>query len=162
MQIDPEAERKRLQARYSQMSEGEMEKLAATSGELTADAREELRGEIGRRKLNIEVPEPTGEHDEVEYRKLITIRKFRDLPEALAAKGALESAGIECALADDNIVRMDWFLSNLMGGIKLRVAPEDAETAVPRDQIARADERAANRIVGRDQGNAIQDVAPAR
>ena len=62
-------------------------------------------------------------------RKLVTIRKFRDLPEALLAKGSLESAGIEALLADDNVIRLDWFWSNLMGGIKLQVDPEDSEKA---------------------------------
>lgn len=57
------------------------------------------------------------------------IRRFRDLPEALLAKGSLESTGIECFLADDNMVRMDWFISNFVGGIKLVVNPEDAEAA---------------------------------
>jgi hypothetical protein len=60
---------------------------------------------------------------------LVTIRKFRDLPEALLAKGGLESAGIECCLIDDNMVRMDWFISNLIGGVKLQVSAEDAAEA---------------------------------
>ncbi|MGA8150656.1 MAG: hypothetical protein WB952_06880 [Terriglobales bacterium] len=51
------------------------------------------------------------------------------MPEALLAKGSLESAGIESLLGDDNMVRMDWFISNLLGGIKLQVQPEDAEAA---------------------------------
>ncbi|HZQ91963.1 MAG TPA: hypothetical protein VFA60_09240 [Terriglobales bacterium] len=40
---------------------------------------------------------------------LIVVAQYRDLPEALLAKGKLESAGIECTMTDDNIVRMDWF-----------------------------------------------------
>src|SRR5437588_119286 len=130
MRIDSQAERKRLQNRYAQMSEGELAKLASTSAELTDVARETLRSEIGRRGLGIEVEEPTGDRDELEYRQLATIRQFRDLPEALLAQGTLQSAGIECVLADDNMVRMDWFISNLLGGIKLQVAPEDAEAAL--------------------------------
>jgi Putative prokaryotic signal transducing protein len=73
--------------------------------------------------------EPLPADGEFELRPLITIRKFRDLPEALLAKGGLESAGIEAVLTDDNMVRMDWFWSNLMGGIKLSVDQEDAEVA---------------------------------
>jgi hypothetical protein len=61
--------------------------------------------------------------------QLVTIRKFRDLPAALLAKGSLESAGIACLLADDNMVRLDWFISNLIGGVKLQVKPEDAAAA---------------------------------
>jgi hypothetical protein len=72
---------------------------------------------------------PAAADGELELRELVTIRKFRDLPEALLAKGSLESAGIEALLVDDKVVRMDWFWSNLMGGIKLRVNPEDAEVA---------------------------------
>ena len=61
---------------------------------------------------------------------LVTIATFRDLPEALLARGKLESAGIECLLADDNIVRMDWFWANAVGGVKLQVSTEDAEEAL--------------------------------
>jgi hypothetical protein len=62
--------------------------------------------------------------------KPVIIRKFRDLPEASIAKSILESAGIECFLSDDNLVRLDWFYSNLIGGIKLLVREEDAEAAI--------------------------------
>ena len=56
---------------------------------------------------------------QLEMRELVTIRQFRDLPEALLAKGSLESAGIACFLADENMVRLDWFISNFVGGVKL-------------------------------------------
>ena len=52
------------------------------------------------------------------------------MPEALLAKGSIESSGIECFLTDDNMVRMDWFISNLLGGIKLAVNQEDVEAAI--------------------------------
>ena len=67
--------------------------------------------------------------DEVVEQKWATVAKFRDLPEALLAKGAVESAGIECHLTDDNMVRLDWFISNLLGGAKLLVKPEDESSA---------------------------------
>jgi len=60
---------------------------------------------------------------------LITIERFRDLPVALLAKGKLESSGIECWLADENLVRMDWLLSNLIGGMRLQVSADDEEEA---------------------------------
>jgi hypothetical protein len=65
----------------------------------------------------------------MEVCELVTIRQFRDLPEALLAKGSLESAGIECFLADENLVRLDWFISNFIGGIKLNVRPADEGNA---------------------------------
>jgi hypothetical protein len=61
--------------------------------------------------------------------KLVTVREFRDLPQALLGKGALDSAEIECYLFDENMIRLDWFLSYALGGIKLRVKEEDAEEA---------------------------------
>jgi len=60
---------------------------------------------------------------------LVTLQHFRDIPEALLAKGKLESAGIECMLADGNLVRMDWLLSNAIGGIRLQVHQQDVEPA---------------------------------
>lgn len=61
--------------------------------------------------------------------QLVTVARFRDLPEALLAQGMLQAAGIPCELADDNIVHMDWFLSNLVGGIRLQVDRDDVGDA---------------------------------
>jgi Putative prokaryotic signal transducing protein len=61
--------------------------------------------------------------------KLVTVREFRDLPEALLAKSVLDSEGIESYLFDENMIRLDWFLSYALGGIKLRVKEEDAKEA---------------------------------
>jgi len=66
---------------------------------------------------------------ESEFDNFVTVRKFRDLPEALLAKGSLESAGIECNLLDDNMVRLDWFWSNLIGWMRLPVASAEADEA---------------------------------
>jgi hypothetical protein len=60
---------------------------------------------------------------------LVTLAQFRDIPEALLAKGKIESSGIRCVLADGNLVRMDWLLSNAIGGIRLQVHQDDADTA---------------------------------
>ena len=110
------------------MGDAELEKLATTRSTLTDSARSALAAEMDRRgrPLPEEFPPDT---DEPEFRELVTIRRFTGLPEALLAKGSLESAGIECFLADDNYVRMDWFISNAIGGVKLRVKPEDADGA---------------------------------
>jgi Putative prokaryotic signal transducing protein len=60
---------------------------------------------------------------------LVTLEHFRDMPEALLAQGKLESAGIHSMLADGNLVRMDWLLSNAIGGIRLQVEQQDLESA---------------------------------
>ena len=72
----------------------------------------------------------SGQMGEEPHEGLVTVASFRDLSEALIAKGQLDAAGIACFLADDNIVRMDWFWSNLMGGVKLNVPVSQADTAV--------------------------------
>jgi hypothetical protein len=152
--IDPQQERQRLTAFYASQMDGELEKVATQAYDLTDLARAALKAEIARRGLSIDLmetapdltrkkpptlpgdpppPKPPVENatedGDFELRNLVTIRKFRDLPEALLAKGSLESAGIDAILADENVVRMDWYWSNLMGGIKLNVDAENAEVA---------------------------------
>ena len=61
---------------------------------------------------------------------VITLWKYRDLPEALTVRAKLQSEGIECFLADENVVRLDWFWSNAVGGIRLQMLEEDAATAM--------------------------------
>jgi hypothetical protein len=126
---DPADEKRRLADYYSSLTDGEIENLAENKAELTDYAIEALDVELARRRLGEVLPDHSRTVDELEFQRLITIRQFRDLPEALLAKGALESAAIECHLADDNMVRMDWFISNLIGGIKLKVKSEDSEVA---------------------------------
>jgi|SRR5215472_7454236 len=62
--------------------------------------------------------------------ELVTLCRYRDLPEALVAKSKLESAALWCVLADENIVRLNWFLSNAIGGVRLQVSDEDSEDAL--------------------------------
>ncbi|HEY6369634.1 MAG TPA: DUF2007 domain-containing protein [Candidatus Sulfotelmatobacter sp.] len=148
--IDPEQERRRLAEFYAYQMDGELEKVWSQADDLTDMAREALRAEMARRGLTALAEHAGAVHappalpgappvkpslvqtlnqDEGEEQGMVTIRKFRDLPEALFAKGSLESAGIECVLLDDNMVRLDWFISNLLGGVKLQVKPEDAAVA---------------------------------
>lgn len=115
---------------YAGLADGELEKIAADGASLTELARAALQAEIVKRDLNVSVAgAPTGE-DVLEQRKLVLIKRFRDLPEAMLAKGVLDSAQIECFLADENIVRMDWYYSNLIGGVKLLVDEEQAAEAL--------------------------------
>ena len=152
---DPEQERARLAEHYSRQIDGLLEQVRAQAYELSEIARETLRAELARRGLSTTLAErpavlrkrdlKTGEEpaatapeasvlpaegaEKIRIAGIVTIRQFRDLPEALLAKGSLESAGIRCVLSDDNMVRMDWFYSNAIGGIKLLVDSEDAAEA---------------------------------
>jgi hypothetical protein len=61
--------------------------------------------------------------------ELVTLWRYRDLPEALIARAKLDSQQIWCVLADDNIVRLNWFQSNAVGGVRLQVVDDDAALA---------------------------------
>lgn len=124
--LEQSDERLRLARTYAAMTDDELEHLARNPESLTETAWEALEEELDRRNLEVDDPEP---HQQLDLRKLVTVRQFRDLPEALLAKGSLESAGIECFLRDENLVRLDWFISNFVGGVKLCVQPEDAVKA---------------------------------
>jgi Putative prokaryotic signal transducing protein len=156
--IDPEQERRRLAEFYAYQMDGELEKVAGQAYDLTDVARDALRAEMARRGLTAalvehapaapvvsvssasasapqpgdappETPRADFSPTDTDQQGMVTIRQFRDLPEALFAKGSLDSAGIECVLLDGNMVRLDWFISNLLGGVKLQVRPEDAAVA---------------------------------
>ena len=135
--FDEERERRRLAANYAGMTDGELQRLARHAESLTELAWEALEDELDRRHIDSEHEFPDDESNDpsgakrerVEVQELLTLRQFRDLPEALLAKGSLESAGIECFLADENLVRLDWFISNFIGGIKLNVHAADFENA---------------------------------
>ena len=57
------------------------------------------------------------------------VATFRDLPPALIAKNVLDTAGIRNFLIDATTIRIDWFLSNAIGGVKLGVERKDLEAA---------------------------------
>ncbi len=132
--FDSEKERRRLVEYYAGLLDGELEKIAEDSGSLTDLARETLDAELSRRNLTKREsvsppPDAAAATEEVEFQKLVAIRTFGDFPNALLAKGILESASIYCDLADINMVRIAWFVPGLGTGIKLMVMPEDAEVA---------------------------------
>jgi hypothetical protein len=124
--MDPTSEKLRLAANYARMTDGELQRLAQNADSLTELAWDALEDEMDRRLLKYPAPE---RRQEMELQELVTVRQFRDLPEALLAKGCLESVGIGCFLGDDNLVRLDWFISNFIGGIKLKVKAADVEDA---------------------------------
>ena len=126
--MEKEEEYEGFAAHYSQMTDGELMNLALESSAFSDAAWDALEDELERRHL--EIPEPESPKITLpEMRDLVVLRRFRDVPEALLAKGSLQASGIECFLADENMVRMDWLISNLLGGVKLLVQPEDFSKA---------------------------------
>lgn len=132
--IDPEREKQRLSVLYAGMTDLELQRVGSDPGALTDWAFEVLLEEMKKRSLDWagkDMPLPSqmviSEPAEDLGNRPIVIRRYRDMPGAFVARSVLEDAGIECVLQDDNVVRMDWFWSNAMGGIKLVVRQKDAE-----------------------------------
>jgi len=55
--------------------------------------------------------------------------RFGTIGEAEGARSALDAAGIDAALADDQIITVNWLYSNAVRGIKILVPQKDAEAA---------------------------------
>lgn len=115
-----------LAAQYAQMSETELTELAHSYDDLLDVAQAALRAEFARRGLE---PPLAEEPESWEFRRLVTVRRYRDLAEAYVERSLLESAGIPAWIADENLVRMDWFYSNLVGGMRLQVDERDEAAA---------------------------------
>jgi hypothetical protein len=126
--MDWEKERQRLARWYAGMEDAELQKIATRPESLTDVAREVLGSEMSKRAMP-PLPETNKPDAPKHSGPPVMIRRYQDLPDALLSKSILDSAGIDSFLADENLVRIDWFYSNLVGGIKLLVRAQDAETA---------------------------------
>jgi hypothetical protein len=113
---------------YRQMSEPELQDLLNDCHSLIPEARSALSAEFATRGLEFIESSPPA-NTTPEFRDLTTISRYRDLSEALVARAVIESAGIFCFLKDENLVRLDWQVSNFIGGIRLQVAAADVEAA---------------------------------
>jgi hypothetical protein len=60
---------------------------------------------------------------------MMTVAVFETLPDAQIAVGRLEAEGLSAYLADSHLVQTDWLYAIAIGGIKVQVAPDDAEQA---------------------------------
>ncbi len=127
--IDPEQESKRLAEFYAGQTDGELENVASQMSELTDQAREALRAELSKRGLYVEQLLDTGsvEQNNLEFRNLVTVRKFWSLAEAELAKGVLDSAEIESFLFDENMGRLYW--TSVIVGVRLQVDAENLDIA---------------------------------
>jgi len=146
MGFEDQHERQRLTRLYEALDDDALLAIAGDWDSLTEVAQDAIEDELERRGLDDELErrlddpgaapstfdrrlggEPRG--FVTEHRPLVTIRNFGDLHEALLAKGMFDAAGIECFLVDDNMVRLDWLISNILGGVKLAVRAEDLGAA---------------------------------
>ncbi len=118
---------KELAVAYGKMGDSELLELARSYDALTESAQSVLRAEFSRRHLE----PPLIEDEEASSKQvLVTISRYCDLSEAIVARSYLESAGISVYLRDENLVRLDWQISNFIGGIRLQVASGDQQAAM--------------------------------
>jgi len=129
-QIDHQRERERLAAIYADKSEFELAGLARDQLTLAEDALLALEAEFSKRGIPFErqAPAIADQWDRPDVR-LIALRRFSFLPEALVAKGVLDSAGVRCFLTDENTIRMGGSWSNVLGGVRLWVREVDLPEA---------------------------------
>ena len=59
----------------------------------------------------------------------VKVASFSQPFEAHLARTRLEAEGIACVVSDEYLVRVDWFLSNAVGGVKLMVPAGEAARA---------------------------------
>jgi hypothetical protein len=114
---------------YRTMSELELQDLLSEWHFLIPEACSALAAEFATRGLEFIEPPPPADDIPPEFRDLTTICRYRDLSEALVARAVIESAGIFCFLKDENLVRLDWQVSNFIGGIRLQVGAADVDEA---------------------------------
>lgn len=58
-----------------------------------------------------------------------TVGNFPDLASAKVAQSLLDAAGIDASIPDEYLSGVDWQMTTALHGIRLTVAPEDAEAA---------------------------------
>jgi hypothetical protein len=117
-------------ATYAGLAEPDLMYLAHSYDTLTGKAQTALRGEFARRGLEPPLIEEAESSDSPDQRNLVTVSRYRDLSEAILVRSILESAGILVYLRDENLVRLDWQVSNFIGGIPLQVEAADEQQAV--------------------------------
>jgi hypothetical protein len=115
---------------YAKLGESELMEIARSYDTLTGEAQTALREEFARRGLDPPLVEEKELSEPPAQRNLVTVRRYRDLSEAIVARSMLESAGIGVYLRDENLVRLDWQVSNFIGGIRLQVDAADEQNAL--------------------------------
>ena len=114
-------------SKYAEMYDAELINVARDLHSLTESAQAALRAEFATRALTM--PESAAPEQRPVWRDLVTVGRYRDLTEAEVARSVLESAGIGAEIFDENLSRMNWALTNALGGVRLQVDVADQRTA---------------------------------
>jgi hypothetical protein len=127
-------------ARYGSMSNHDLLNEAQRYDALSETEQSALRNEFDSRGLEPPVIEEDDAHSGEEARadppvnssaadQYVTVRTYRDLPEALVARSVLEEADIPCQIPDEQTIGVNWAYSNLLGGLRLQVPESLAQQA---------------------------------
>jgi hypothetical protein len=114
---------------YARMGDAGLLKIAVAYDSLVEPAKDALRAEFARRKMEPPLIEDDADRQTITSERLVTLRSYPDISQAMVPKSVLESAGIYCFLQDENFVRVDWGAAISLGGVRLQVRPEDASDA---------------------------------
>jgi hypothetical protein len=120
---------------YGDLSHRQLMRVAENYASLAPERQAALREQFAQRGLEPPVMEDTESETAndglslVPDDQLVTVARYRDMPEAIVARSVLEAAGIDCLLRDENTVRMDWLWSNMIGGMRLQVTTENEAEA---------------------------------
>lgn len=115
--------REDLLATYRDLVDEELVRLLQ-SGTLTELAVDVAEGELRERGI---APPPPPEPEPVEAEDpqspdiLVTVARFSKPMEAQILRMRLEADGIPAVIADENMIRVNWFLSNALGGVRVQV-----------------------------------------
>ncbi|MEO8368039.1 MAG: DUF2007 domain-containing protein [Candidatus Solibacter sp.] len=60
---------------------------------------------------------------------LVTVGSYNTVFEADLVKGELEAFGVDVVMENRNMVNTNWLLSNMLGGVKVRVPEAQADEA---------------------------------
>ncbi len=124
-----QAIRQELETRFRQMNDSQLLLEATRRHQLTPEARQILLETLNLRQLAIPPVVSDEVEDQARAAAWVTVERFRDLSAAIVARSALEAADIPCHLRDENTVRMDWQISNFIGGMRLQVPAMEEDAA---------------------------------
>jgi DNA-directed RNA polymerase subunit M/transcription elongation factor TFIIS len=136
---DPQ-EASRLQERYAQMTDEELQAVADEGYELTETAQQILQSAIRQRRLDIRLkdkaaPEPSyvevspDDFDPSDL-DLVVAQRVWDQAEAIQVKGILNNAGIPCFLGLNNLEDVNAFNINFDKGVDLKIRSIDQRHAI--------------------------------
>jgi len=122
-----------IAAHFAAMDNAALLTLAKERDDLTVQSEHLLLAELARRHLPPPplTPHPLPHPNQPAYdaQTWVTVERFRDLSSGIVARGALQAAAIPCFLRDENTVRLDWQISNFIGGMRLQVPAPEVDNA---------------------------------